>query len=100
MIVEKNVVMNQGSDCVLIHYMCVDPDLLRQGIGSAMLKNVIDEPEYEHKIIMVVTALPKDYENIVAYNSIGDFFYNFFSVIRYLSRSMLLICWCHCVHGF
>ena len=27
MVVEKNAVMNQGSDFTLIHYMCVDPDL-------------------------------------------------------------------------
>ena len=35
---------------------------------------VIDESEYEHEQIMAVTTLPKDYENIVPYNSIGDFF--------------------------
>ena len=43
-----------------------------------MLKKIIDEPEYEHKRMMTFPALPKDYKNIVAYNSIGDFFYELF----------------------
>ena len=78
MVVETNVVMNQEIDCTLIHYMCVDSDLCRQGINIAMLKKVTNEPKCKHKRIMAVTVLPKDLENVVAYNSIGDFFYQYF----------------------
>ena len=37
------------------------------------------KPEYEDKRIIAVTSLPKDYESIVPYNSISDFFLIFFS---------------------
>ena len=94
MVVEKNVVMGQGSDYTLIYYMGVDPDPHRQDIGTAILKKVIDESEYEHIWILVVIELSKDLKNIVAYNSIGDFFITFFSnqiFIKKHSVDMLMI---------
>ena len=46
MIVEKNVVMNQGTSSALIHYLCIEPDLCQQSIGTSTLKMVFNQPEY------------------------------------------------------
>ena len=66
--------MTRGHYCTLIHYMCVEPTLRRQGIGTSMLKMIMDQPEYEYRKIMAVTSLHKYYKNVLSYNSIGDFF--------------------------
>ena len=90
MIVEMNVVMNQGTDSTLIRYLCGDPDLRRQSIGTSMSRIVFGQPEYDHSRIMAVELLPKHYKTIVPYNSNGDFFKNF-SVTRCFQGIIMLV---------
>ena len=61
-IVEKTVHMTQGPDRTLIHYLCVEPTLRRQGIGTSMLKMIMNQPEYEHKKIVAVISLTGHYK--------------------------------------
>ena len=48
-IIEKTAQITQGPDCTLIHYMCVEPTLHRQGISTSMLKMIMDQSEYKYK---------------------------------------------------
>ena len=77
-IVEKTVHMTQGLDRTLIHYICVEPTVFRQCIGTSMLKMIMNQPEYENRKIMAVTSLPEHYNNVLSYYSIGDSFETLF----------------------
>ena len=78
LIVEKNLHIIQGPANTLVHYLFIAPLFCRNGLGTSMLKMVMNQPEYEHRRTMVVTSLPKYYKNILFYDSIDDFFDTFF----------------------
>ena len=48
-IVEKTIVMTKGEERSLIHYLVVSPEFCLKNIGTAMLKMIMIQSEYENK---------------------------------------------------
>ena len=77
-IVEQTMHMTKGTDCTLIHYISINPSFCRKYLGAAMLKMIMNQPEYDNRKIVAVTSLSRYYTNVLSYDSIGDFFETLF----------------------
>ena len=76
-IVEKPIVMIKCEERSLTHYLVVSPEYCLINIGTATLKMIMSQSEYENKKIMAVTSLPRSYGGVLAGECYDSFFKNF-----------------------
>ena len=69
--------MTNGKERVLVHYICIIPELRRQNIGAVLMKSIFRRDEYHEKDIMAITSLPKRYRHDGSYETMVRFFTKF-----------------------
>ena len=57
--------MTKGEERTLIHYLVVHPEHRQKNIGTALLKIIMSQSEYENNKIMAVTSLPLEYGGVL-----------------------------------
>ena len=68
---------DQEKTRVLIHYICVAPELRRHDFATALMKSVFRKNEYYERVIMAVTSLPKCYVGDGSDKTMVNFFTQF-----------------------